>query len=162
MAWYADLTPCTYFDGEQPHGAKLLAVGWLEHGHAYQHGVVDSAVLSKLVALCTNPWAPYDFLGWHDCDLCQPPSWHLQFHTAEHTVPMGIANLFVPGTGVLYVAPSLILHYLADHSYTPPEAFCAAVLACPPMGSEDYLQAISRNGPPAFATWARETPRKVQ
>lgn len=51
---------------------------------------------------------------------------------------------------------------MAAHGYAPPEAFCAAVLACPPMGSEDYLQAISRNGPPEFARWVRETPRKVQ
>jgi hypothetical protein len=162
MAWYADLTPCTYFDGEQPHGAKLLAVGWLEHGHAYQHGMVDSAVINKLVALFRNSWEPGMFLGWHDCDLCQPPSWPDAFHAAEGSVPMGIANLFVPGTGVLYAAPSLILHYIAVHGYAPPEAFCTAVLACPPMESEEYLQAISKNGPAAFATWAKETPRKVQ
>jgi hypothetical protein len=30
------------------------------------------------------------------------------------------------------------------------------------MESEEYLQAISKNGPAAFATWAKETPRKVQ
>ena len=58
MAWYEDLTPCTYFDGEQPHRAKLLAVGWLERGHAYHHGMVDSAVRTKLVALFRNPWQP--------------------------------------------------------------------------------------------------------
>ncbi|MBA3468422.1 MAG: hypothetical protein H0T53_02145 [Herpetosiphonaceae bacterium] len=162
MAWYADLTPCTYFDGEQPHGAKLLAVGWLERGHAYHHGMVDRVVRTKLVTLFRNPWQPTMFLGWHDCDLCQPPRWPDDFHDAEHTVSMGIANLFVPGTGVLYAAPSLILHSMAAHGYAPPEAFCAAVLACPPMGSEDYLQAISRNGPPEFARWVRETPRKVQ
>jgi hypothetical protein len=63
---------------------------------------------------------------------------------------------------VLYAAPSLILHYIDAHEYAPPEAFCEAVLACPPMGSEAYLQAIIRNGPPEFARWARETPRKVQ
>lgn len=78
------------------------------------------------------------------------------------TVPMGSENLFVPGHGLLYVAPSLIVHFIAVHGYQPPPAFCAAVLACPPMGSEDYLQAISSNGPTTFAKWVRETPRKVQ
>jgi len=131
----------------------------LERSHNYQKSLVESAVSKKLVALCANPWAPYHFLGWYDCDLCQPPRWHLAFHAAEGTVPMGIANLFVPGAGVLYVAPSLILHYSADHGYAPPASFCTAVLACPPMGSEDYLQAISRNGPPAFVRCRRRPER---
>ncbi|ABX04662.1 MAG TPA: hypothetical protein DEF47_01815 [Herpetosiphon sp.] len=162
MTWYDDLTPCTYFDLDQPHGDKLLAVGWLERGHPYPKGSIASAVQTKLVSLCENPWEPLAFLGWHACDRCLPDGQPDALHADGMTVPMGSENLFVPGHGLLYVAPSLIVHFIAVHGYQPPPAFCAAVLACPPMGSEDYLQAISSNGPTTFAKWVRETPRKVQ
>lgn len=58
------------------------------------------------------------------------------------TISMGSTNLFVPGAAALYVAPSLILHYMDAHEYAPPAAFCQAVLQCPPMRSMAYLRAI--------------------
>jgi len=59
---------------------------------------------------------------------------------------LGFSNVFVPGEGRLYVAPSLILHYIAEHGYAPPQEFQAAVLACPPMGSAEYLAAVAEFG----------------
>jgi hypothetical protein len=60
---------------------------------------------------------------------------------------MGITNVFVPGEGVVYVAPSLVLHYMDSHEYALPESFVAAVRACPPMGTAKYLAAIRRACP---------------
>src|SRR3712207_9113012 len=39
----------------------------------------------------------------------------------------GSANLFVPTEGFVYVAPAMILHYIRDHRYAPPEQFRTAV-----------------------------------
>lgn len=63
---------------------------------------------------------------------------------------MGVFNLFIPGDGVLYVAPSLILHYMDAHGYGPPKEFQASVMSCPPMRSMDYLKAVLKNGPKGF------------
>jgi hypothetical protein len=32
------------------------------------------------------------------------------------------------------------------HAYQPPPEFCQAVLACPPVPSTAYLEAVSANG----------------
>lgn len=61
-------------------------------------------------------------------------------------VAIGGANLFVPGDGVIYAAPSTIIHYIDAHRYLPPAAFVAAVHACPPMRSPAYLKALLDNG----------------
>jgi len=36
----------------------------------------------------------------------------------------------------------MILHYVAEHGYAPPEEFITAVLACPPQGSREYLRLL--------------------
>ena len=61
-------------------------------------------------------------------------------------VLLGASNVFVPADEGVYVAPSLVLHYVDAHEYAPPEAFQRAVEACPPMRSIDYLKAIERHG----------------
>jgi hypothetical protein len=55
---------------------------------------------------------------------------------------MGTANVFVPAGDVVFVAPSLLLHYIDSHEYQPPSEFQRAVKACPPMKSMAYLKAV--------------------
>ena len=73
-------------------------------------------------------------MGVHECELCQ-------FQPAE-----GTANIFVPYQGNIYVAPELIVHYIAAHRYKPPQVFVDAVMACPTMNSMDYKKAVLANG----------------
>jgi hypothetical protein len=49
---------------------------------------------------------------------------------AEHDYPKGEVELeiYVPGRNGIYVAPSLIYHYVVDHHYQPPAEFMEAVL----------------------------------
>jgi hypothetical protein len=85
-------------------------------------------------------------MGPHFCDFCR-----------ISTVG-GVANLFIPGEGVLYVAPELIVHYVDAHEYAPPIEFQRAVLACPPMRSAAYFKAILANGPKGFSTGGMGSP----
>ena len=62
-------------------------------------------------------------------------------------VRFGANNLFVPGEGVIYVAPSMIAHYIDAHAYEPPRVFWEAVMKCPEMWSDGYGQALMLNGP---------------
>jgi hypothetical protein len=148
MAWYPDLSPCDYFGKEYRSG--LRAVGWLEKGHEYSRGEVPEDLVAKLVDLFVNPWQPGVFMGFHTCGFCKPRFNQLRQHGFMYknsTVPLWVNNLFVPGEGFLYVAPSGILHYLDLHEYAPPDAFARAVMACPPMRSLAYLKTLRANAP---------------
>jgi hypothetical protein len=69
-------------------------------------------------------------MGLHECDLC------LYQGVADNL------NLFIPSGNVVLVAPAMVAHYMNAHGYRPPDEFCAAVLACPPMRSVPYLKAL--------------------
>lgn len=132
MAWFEDLSFCAYFGADA--ATALRAVGWLESGRAFTTGSVPRPVFDKLLELRTNPWQPMVAVGIHNCDLC--------LYDGE----AGLTNLFIPGAGFIYVCPELIVHYMNAHAYAPPEEFCRAVLACPPMRSVNYLKALLTNG----------------
>ncbi len=140
---YADLSPCDYFGADLRE--RLAAVGWLERGHEYARGAVEPEFLTKLVELAENPWEPGSFMGPFFCQFCRISRLG------------GVQNLFVPGEGVVYVSPSLIVHYVDCHEYAPPEVFREAVIACPPMRSMPYLKAIVENGPKGL-TASRTSP----
>lgn len=104
--------------------------------------------------------------GFHNCSLCPdpdrvdphehtagtlstpqdpktPPSVSAYSRTLRYQhywVTMGAMNLFIPGNGVIYASPSLILHYILEHQYAPPLPFQEAVLNCPPMRSTKYFE----------------------
>lgn len=143
MTFFADLEPWGH--------PQLLAVGWLESGHDYQTGKVSEAFFSKLVSLFANPWQPSVTLGFHGCDLCQFTGAPGALSYKGHTASIGNANLCVPGDGVIYIAPSLVLHYIDAHCYAPPEVFQSAVLACPGSRGMAYMKALRSNGPPGLA-----------
>jgi hypothetical protein len=133
MAWFEDLTECDYFG---PHLAdSLRAVGWLRRDRPYPTGETDVEVFAKLADLVRDPWQPVVAAGPHPCDLC--------LYESEASCS---ANLFVPGDGILYVCPTLIIHYMNAHRYAPPPAFCRAVLACPPMRSMAYRKSVLASG----------------
>src|SRR5215468_7611329 len=64
MAYYSDLSPCSYFGIEE--APKLIAVGWLNEAHAYPQGQVSEAFLDRLIDLLVKPWVPRYFLGYKD------------------------------------------------------------------------------------------------
>jgi hypothetical protein len=147
MTYFPDRAACTYFSRE--YNGQLVAIGWLDREQPYPKGTVDDRFVGKLVELLVKPWAPMYLLGYADCPFCEVPSYSLTHK--QTTIAVGALNLFVPGQDFLYVAPSLIAHYIVDHNYAPPAEFCEAVLRCPPMGSKEYFQAIVKNGPASFA-----------
>ena len=133
MAWFADLSPCTYF-GEEC-ATSLRSVGWLERGRPFVTGAVNSEVFVRLVEIIKDPWQPPFFAGFHRCDLC--------LYEGDSA---GVKNVFIPGDGVVFVCPELIAHYMNAHWYRPPDEFCRAVLSCPAMRSVLYLKALLANG----------------
>ena len=94
--------------------------------------------------LFQNPWAMRRPI--------KDPCGTSEFRLREASVTLGAANLFVPADRFLYVAPSLILHYVDSHAYAPPKEFQDAVLECPEMRSMAYLKAVLANGPRGLVT----------
>jgi hypothetical protein len=131
MTHFVDLEPCTYFGYES---ADLLAVGWLTAAEPYTTGNSDPNFFEVLSDKAKSPWMPCFFMGFHGCELCQ-------FQPAR-----GAANIFFPHRGKIYVAPDLIVHYIAAHHYLPPDDFVEAVMACPDMKSMEYKKAILKSG----------------
>jgi hypothetical protein len=138
MSYFPDLTPWSCFGHD-----RLIAVGWLEGGKPFPTGSVDPALVAKLRALFVDAWQPVHSLGPYKCTLCS--RWKLFGR------PVSQRKLFVPGTGFLYVAPDLILHYIEAHQYAPPAEFLEAVRACPEMNSPAYQAAARENGPHGFS-----------
>jgi hypothetical protein len=126
VSWFADLSPF----GDSGPDAGLLTVGWLERGRPFPTGQVDPAVYGRLVEFLRDPWEPTLTKGFHRCDLC------------VYDGESGKRNLYIPAGGSVLVAPELVTHYMNAHGYRPPDEFCAAVLACPPMRSMPYLKAL--------------------
>jgi hypothetical protein len=132
---YEDLSPCTYFGNEHE---KLLAVGWLDADSAFAKGNVSSDFFKSLVELLADPWQPVAIAGRQPCSLCR--------FTGGLTARLGAANLFVPNVAHVFVAPSLIAHYIDAHDYCPPMQFQTAVANCPPMRSIEYLKLMRSFG----------------
>ena len=150
MAWFEDLSPCTYFSSmhvEPTDLDKMLAVGWLEGDHTFSKGDVAVSFRQKLRELLKDAWqSGPSSAGGHSCSICSPQG---------DSRAYGSRELFIPGNSTVYVAPELISHYIDDHSYAPPAVFIEAALSCPAMGSKAYFEALSRSGPPSLAANAK-------
>jgi len=136
-----DLAPCRYFFKDDVTATKLIAVGWLEGSHPYPQGAIGDELFERLVeVMALSFWiAPVQSLGGHRCSLCPDGEREQEkFSFRGRRFGMGAANLFLPGEAALFVAPSLVIHYVRDHFYRPPEAFCQALRSCPTVGSEEY------------------------
>ena len=137
--------------------APLRAIGWLEFPFPYRRGRAPPDFLSRLEALAAGAQRHsygYHCWGFHTCSLCvvtlrKPPA-----------QPWSQYSLWVPGNGVVYVAPGGVPHYVATHRYRPPMEFIEAVMRCPEYGSPAYEAAVTAaNGgvlPPLLTSrWIR-------
>jgi hypothetical protein len=144
MAYFPDLSPYAY--GHRPHPG-VLHIGWLDGVHEYPKGKVAEHVLGRLKRLATEPTELYR--GFHICELCSPPEgligpgdagyWDWakpRSSNGEIRVTLGTAA---------YAAPVLIVHYIEEHGYLPPEEFLRAVMeAAPnPQGGANGRQPFS-------------------
>jgi hypothetical protein len=153
MAYFRDLDRCTYFDAYADPTFDLTAVGWLEASRGYERGAASAEFERQLFKLVENAWDPIRFRGRHACDLCSEGAVQIGSQMGG-PIDVGATNLFVPKVGDtgLFVAPSLILHYVIDHGYMPPPAFQTAVLACPEGDSSAYFRGLAQLIPPT-AEW---------
>src|SRR5262245_26583431 len=122
MTFFADLGTLTMVAG----GPHVRAIGWLDPAFAFPTGMPTRGFPERLSEFVSASKASIDisvafglFLGGHHCELCRD-------HRAY-----GVVNIGVPCGDVIFIAPELIAHYVADHQYLPPDEFVTALIHCP-------------------------------
>ena len=115
MAYFHDLTPHGLTGTGRP---PILHVGWLDRKHPFPTGETSEDFRHKLRRICRRPYRAY--FGFHECEFCEGKD-----------RPECNADILISGAAAMYLAPTLIEHYVVDHGYLPPPAFIAAVLASP-------------------------------
>ncbi len=120
MTYIKDLDPCTYHRGRTVHH---LAVGWLDKSVPFNTGQTTAEFRQKLADLVSKKSVEH-YRGWYDCNWC--------IHPTKNLIDVcGNGSIIVksPITNITYEAPVLVVHYVVDHDYLPPEDFIHAVLA---------------------------------
>ncbi len=103
-----------------------IHVGWL--GSSVPSGEV--AVPEKCHEILThliNYHVPAVCMGSHQCGVCGAST-----ECSEQADIGGNGEIYFPAgedTSRIFTSPTMILHYIHAHSYSPPEKFCAALIA---------------------------------
>lgn len=165
MTFFPDLSPCTYF-GEPPAGGegRLLTVGWLADRLPSAPELPQrlESVLGRLAEIWLADVDPWPIrMGRHGCGLCGAPANRAPETVVAHgerRLRLGSGFITVPAVDRLFVAPSLVIHYVTAHGYQPPRVFVDALLNCPKPNSRAYLRALARAGGSWLATDAHGLP----
>jgi hypothetical protein len=104
----------------------VLAVGWLSLTHPFQHGIVPVSLVEKLQVLAVTR-SVNQMRGFHICEFCASPELPISMNGVERF--LGSAEIWIPGSNVLLAAPDMIVHYVRDHEYRPPELYLQALEA---------------------------------
>jgi hypothetical protein len=76
----------------------------------------------------------FHMMGVHYCDFCNEKDTIMenlikpQVKFNNETINLGGSEIFVIKDKLVYIAPSLIFHYVLDHEYLPPDEFIDAVM----------------------------------
>nr|WSX54036.1 hypothetical protein OG409_37025 [Streptomyces sp. NBC_00974] len=143
MTYIADLSPYTYFDDDTVRVDKCIvtftprypriAVGWLAGHQEFSRGTTPAGFVEALIRIYEGHRAN-GTRGFHLCEFCPAPEpfdGMPQTVYGDHTLHLGSAEIRVPVPQVprqMFAVPDLILHYVIEHDYLPPETFVDAVL----------------------------------
>ena len=111
--------------GKLPNGLTLRAVGWLERP-GFPTGSVSRDCVDALVALQGGVFHD-GYRGIHSCTLCGKTLPEVRWR-GRKVVLKGHGHYLVQLGQIVYMAPSLLLHYMLDHEYRPPDEFVQAVV----------------------------------
>jgi hypothetical protein len=128
MPFFADLSPYCYHGATHP---KLFNIGWLSKDQPFNRGSVPPVLVSVLRFLDESPQNLCR--GFHVCEFCEPPLDILrqdkEYFWIWASARQGNGEIHLPGLdGVTYAAPRLILHYILEHQYRPPQEFIEAAI----------------------------------
>jgi len=167
VAHFNDLSFYQYIQRGNPPQTKN--VGWLKRGHDYDTAPASEEILDILWSFCRV--SVMQTRGIHRCDLCDPSaavsvardgvklflgSAEIRVLSRENTSTIS-QRLRREDSGPLllkkslgsfdvYAAPNLIYHYVAVHSYKPPDEFLNALREGPRPPAHEYFQRLEELG----------------
>ncbi|OGO38169.1 MAG: hypothetical protein A2147_08050 [Chloroflexi bacterium RBG_16_57_8] len=109
-----------------PAGLQLFAVGWIEEA-GFTTGAVPEECIEALVAAYPAKIIPDGTRGLHTCTLCKVELPKVGWKGKTVDVK-GYGHYLVRHENSVYMAPALLLHYILDHHYRPPQVFIDAVI----------------------------------
>jgi hypothetical protein len=126
MTFFPDLGRCSLV----AQGDHVRAVGWLHPDHPYTNGPVPAEFLARLKEFITRPSLSGD-------DFCFPG--YGGFHTCEFCGKVhGCGNLGLPADDLLFVFPDMLVHYIEEHGYRPPDTFIEALMRSPLRDTKEF------------------------
>ena len=109
--YFADLIPYQYVPHVSPEENRVN-IGWLDSEHPFSASEPSLDLLRALLKLVQHPVRISP--GLHSCPFCGTAA--------------GTGEIEVVGLAVIYVAPTLIIHYVDAHQYCPPDEFITAAI----------------------------------
>ena len=124
MPVYPDLSEYSYVPGLPP----MLNVGWLGSESDFRRGPVATDVVDALIVLASD--LHNIMRGLQDCAFCEVESpVRMPAPVPRGWVSLGTGELHIPSSsGIIFAAPSLVIHYIVDHEYVPPQSFLHAAI----------------------------------
>lgn len=122
MSYFEDLTRYIYHHGD---GTGAVNIGWLDSGKPYPRGPVDDLTVRKLRRLCVEQFTR-GMRGTHGCPFCQKPK-RIAAKYGRNFCFLGSGEIRVYGAEKAYACPNMIIHYVEQHEYRPPDEFLEAV-----------------------------------
>jgi hypothetical protein len=122
--------------GRLPPGLTLLPIGWLANS-VPTSGPVAGPVIDRLLREYQTGAVFCDgTAGWHDCELCPgPEAWYSDGQigpvvswAGQRQRLYGHGHYLLRHGAKVFMAPALLVHYIVDHTYRPPDQFTHAVL----------------------------------
>ncbi len=108
-----------------PAELELYAVGWIEESD-FTTGDVPDECIETLIEAYPSKIVSDGTRGLHTCTLCNvllpKPEWK-----GKQIEVKGYGHYLVQYGNSVYMAPALLLHYILDHHYRPPQEFIHAV-----------------------------------
>jgi hypothetical protein len=142
VTYYTDLSDYVYF----PSRVRMRNVGWLGKDSEFPQGDAPAGLYDALLDLAQDP--RNRARGFHECEFCDAGSPIVVAAPDARDVLLGMSELHViAADGCVYAAPSLVLHYVAEHGYLPPDVFVNAVrfaAAQPPPVREMLVRSEGR------------------
>lgn len=107
--------------------AEVYAVGWLCATEPRSMGSVHPDIVAKLLRL-REQFHANQTRGIHSCPFCLTEDYYPML---GRRVFLGSAEIWVPDAArsKIFACPDLIIHYMFEHHYLPPQDFLDAVAA---------------------------------
>lgn len=130
----------------------IVNIGWLSSEHSYEMGDTEPEFIEKLTEIISNDDI-YDYTFNRircntPCNLCKESILQPYINKKRNLparIPLGYCELLIPSqvTNQYYASPDLILHYIRDHYYKPPQEYIDSVMALDltrPFNAQDCFE----------------------